>query len=88
MDSFIVVIVYDFNRSPANAHGVFKIPMLSKRHYNIDVYSQMVDDKIDSSYEEVKSCFTHNYVRSVEAIHTFFFSDFYFGRIPTQISKM
>lgn len=72
-DSFFVVIIYDFNRSPPNAQGVFKIPMLSKRHYNINVYSQMVDDKIDSSYEEVKSYFKHNYVYSMETINTFFF---------------
>lgn len=50
-----------FFRSPAIARGVFKIPQLTRQHYNIDVYSQM-DDRNDNSYEEVNDFKCHTSV--------------------------
>ncbi|XP_060856666.1 uncharacterized protein LOC132934371 isoform X2 [Metopolophium dirhodum] len=43
-------------KSQANTRGVFKIPQLTRQHFNIDVYSQMDDRNVDNNYEEDSFC--------------------------------
>lgn len=40
-------------RSPVNARGVFKIPNLSRRHFDISVYSQLPNMNDCDNYQEV-----------------------------------
>ncbi|XP_025417703.1 uncharacterized protein LOC112688631 isoform X2 [Sipha flava] len=43
-------------KSPTHVRGVFKIPQLTRHHYNMDVYSQAVDRNDHNSYEEDSFC--------------------------------
>ncbi|XP_022171575.1 uncharacterized protein LOC111034597 isoform X2 [Myzus persicae] len=43
-------------KSQAATLGVFKIPQLTRQHFNIDVYSQMGDRIMDDNYEEDSFC--------------------------------
>lgn len=43
-------------KNQVNTRGVFKIPQLTRQHFNIDVYSQMDDRNVDNNYEEDSFC--------------------------------